>query len=56
MAQHKVRMCKYHHGKFKNQSAQNFTVNGNTEGAIKEYLQKKHKSEEITVLDIQWAT
>lgn len=56
MTQHKVRMCKYHHGKFKNQNMQNFTVNGNTEGAVKEYLQKKHLNEEITVIDIQWTS
>ena len=56
MAQHKVRMCKYHHGKFKNQNRQNVTVNGNTEGVVKEYLQKKHLNEEITVIDIQWAS
>ena len=56
MTQHIVRMFKTQQGKFKGQTMQNFTVNGNTEGAVKEYLQKKHPNEEITVVAIQWAS
>jgi len=55
MAQKRVKKCKYDHGKFKNSVAQNFTVNGNTEGAVKEYLQKRHRNEEIVVKEIEWA-
>ena len=55
MAQTKVKKCKYDHGRFKNSTAQNFQVSGNTEGAVKEYLQKKHRNEEIVVKEITWA-
>ena len=55
MAQKRVKSCKYDHGKFKNSRLQNFSVNGNTEGAVKEYLQKRHRNEEIAVKEITWA-
>ena len=51
----KVKKCKYAHGKSKSSTAQNFSVNGNTEGAVKEYLQKRHRNEEIVVKEIIWA-
>ena len=51
----KVKKCKYDHGKYKNSTTHGFTVNGNTEGAVKEYLQKRHRNEEIVVKEIIWA-
>jgi hypothetical protein len=54
MAQCKVKKCKYDHGKFKNSLAQNFSVDGNTEGAVKEYLQRRHRNEEIVVKSPFW--
>lgn len=29
------------------------TVQGNTEGAVKEHLQKRHRGKEITIIEIQ---
>ena len=55
MAQNKVRKCKYGHGKIKNAQVMNFSVRGNTEAAVKEYLQKRHRNEEITIREINWA-
>ena len=55
MAQKKVKMCKYDHGNFKNSRLPNFMVNGNSEGAVKEYLQKRHRNEEIVIKEIIWA-
>jgi len=54
MAQNKVRKCKYGHGKIKNAQVMNFSVRGNTEAAVKEYLQKRHRNEEITIREINW--
>lgn len=51
----RVKKCKYEHGKFKSSSIQNFSVRGNTERAVKEYLQKRHRNEEIVVKEIIWA-
>jgi hypothetical protein len=50
----RVKKCKYDHGKSKNSRIQNFSVRGNTEGAVKEYLQKRHRNEEILVKEIEW--
>lgn len=55
MAQKRVKKCKYGHGKIKRTQVMNFSVRGNTEGAVKEYLQKRHRNEEITIHEIQWA-
>jgi hypothetical protein len=55
MAQHKVRKCKYDKDNFKNLTYQNFTVDGNTEAAVKMYLEKIHKGHKIVVKEIEWA-
>lgn len=55
MAQKRVKKCKYGHGRIKSTQLMNFSVRGNTEGSVKEYLQKRHRNEEITIREIEWA-
>jgi hypothetical protein len=55
MAMSKIKKCRYDHGPHKNATCTNFSVSGNTEGAVKEYLQKKHRGKEIVVKEITWA-
>ena len=55
MMRTKVKKCTYSLDKKGNTTIHNITVQGNTEGAVKEYLQKRHRNKEITIKEIQWA-
>ena len=51
----RVKKCKYDHGKSRNLTIHNFSVRGNTEGAVKEFLQKRLRNGEIVVKEIIWS-
>ena len=55
MAQYKVLKCTFDKGNLKSQTHTNFPVNGNTESAVKQKLEKLYPSYEIVIREIKWA-